>query len=364
MAQHTKPRFFQSARTVLAALGTLVLATVGIALFQPPATAHAATGGSSDFYVDQEFVFTPGGFTSNLNTGGDQFIQPFVPVSDLSLVQFGVIVNTYSSTTSEAPYEFSSLSIHELDSSGVPMSAPIAGGQGELFFLAGTPDAQHARAFAWFPDRPVLTAGVQYAALIDPTIAAEKGGGHASFPMALNGPAENKVMQATEGAWIGQGYTGHTYFEVTAALPLVEISPTAPTLTQSTECDVPGSVQIPTDVTGVDYASVTEGSTVTVTVTPQDGFIFSQDTVSSWEFSVEAKNCDSSVPPVDPVDPKPTPDPVKPTPAKPTAVSPAPKTLANTGSPINTGLVIGGVGILVAAGIGAMAWANHKKKSK
>ena len=264
------------------------------------ALAFGAVGGASPAHaaetivVDQSFDY-PGNAFMFLNTQGDRWAQPFIPTQDGSLAEVSVVVS------SSRPYEFASANLHEIPAGGDISAAPVTGGTAELTFAPFPGDESVAIATASFPDRPQLDAGTRYALVVDPRVAGAVPGewAPASFPMQFTDRAHMDyfVWQEKGMVWGYPNYTGQLYFTVRLALPdpIVEVTPEAPTLEPSTQCDVPGTVTLPVQ-TGVEYTSVAVDTTVTVTARALDGYAFTPDAQASWTFSVAAAAC-----PVDPI---------------------------------------------------------------
>ncbi|MDO5030783.1 MAG: LPXTG cell wall anchor domain-containing protein [Corynebacterium sp.] len=100
-----------------------------------------------------------------------------------------------------------------------------------------------------------------------------------------------------------------TVYGKSAAPALTEVTPAAPTVADSGQCDVPKTVTIP-QVDGVIYSRQDNGDTVVVTATPADGYVFPAGTQTRWEFNIAAEPC-GSTDPTDPTEPQ-NPDPENP----------------------------------------------------
>lgn len=192
----------------------------------------------------------------------------------------------------DTPHEFAAVSIHEVSEDDMVVDAPIAGGTGSVSFAAHAGGSEVVTATAAFGDRPPLTAGKRYAIVVDPTVTSETPPVGASFPMTFSSDFDYFISTQGAGGWDGSGVTGQLFFSVTLAMPApaVEILPLAPTLNPSTQCAVPGTVDLP-EQDGVSYSVSTVGEDATVTASPLDGFAFPAEAVASWVFSVAAEPC-------------------------------------------------------------------------
>lgn len=282
MGQFTRRTLASRAWSVIAAAFGLALVSGGLAV---PSSAHAA----ETIVVDDNFEYSGNGFVF-LNSQGQRWAQPFTPKQD------GVLASITIVTNSTSPHEFVSAQVHEMSSAGVIDPAPVVGGVGELTFAPHGTVPAAVNATASFPQRPELRVGTYYAVVIDPRVesATPSTWTSASFPIMFTGQDQSSyfVMQESAAGWGSANYTGQVYFSVRLALPEpdVIVSPDAPTLIASSQCNVPGTVTIPTQ-NGVEFTSTESGTDVTVTARALAGFVFPAGTQTTWEFSVAAQPC-------------------------------------------------------------------------
>ncbi len=197
-----------------------------------------------------------------------------------------------------------------------------------------------------------------------------------SFTVEENGVEKKYVFQGwnTQADGNGAVFTDNT--EVTENVTVYaqwaqEIpAPAVPVLETASQCGIESTVVIP-QVEHVTYEQNKVESTVTVTASANDGYVFVPDAVTTWTFEVGAQECPPPVEPEKPVKPEltPTPTPEEPTPPTPTTtpevntdsnpvdkptvkptVIPKHNKLANTG--VALGGLLGLTAIALLAGLG------------
>lgn len=278
------PRLTRSRRSL-----SIFAAGLGLALLSGAVVAPSAAQAAEDIVVDDHYDYQGFGMV-HLDTSGQRWAQPFVPTQDGALASVSVVVNN------EDPYEFRGAQVHEVSSTGIVESTPVEGGIGELSFSVHPADDTASEATASFPGRPSLTAGKVYALVIDPQveIGDPTSWPSATFPLDFIGPDRSDYFVSQEGGtgWASIGYTAQAFFTLRLAFPVpdVIVSPDAPTLVASSQCDVPGTVTIPTQ-NGVEFTRTDSGTDVTVTARALTGFAFPADVQTSWTFSVAAEAC-------------------------------------------------------------------------
>lgn len=131
--------------------------------------------------------------------------------------------------------------------------------------------------------------------------------------------------------------------------PPTEVTPVAPTLVPSDQCDVDSTFTIP-EVEGVEYQVFTLGKTVVVTAKPAEGYVFAEGTQTMWVFDLSpAEECEVPQSPEPPVQPQ-SPEPQSPEPQSPEVTKPPAGGLAQTGA--NGVWLLGGALALLAGGAG------------
>ena len=68
------------------------------------------------------------------------------------------------------------------------------------------------------------------------------------------------------------------------------VTPVAPELVPSEDCDTEATVTIP-DTEGITYNQTREGNTITVTATANDGYTLTEGATTTWTFDVTGKTC-------------------------------------------------------------------------
>lgn len=128
--------------------------------------------------------------------------------------------------------------------------------------------------------------------MIDPRVHGPEATTSAGFPMQFSSDADYFLTQDGANGWGSSGYTGHIFFTVRLALPLpyTIVTPIAPVFATSSQCDVPGTVDLPTQ-TGIEFDGVAHGTEVTVTATALSGYAFPIGAETSWTFETAAAPC-------------------------------------------------------------------------
>ena len=85
--------------------------------------------------------------------------------------------------------------------------------------------------------------------------------------------------------------------EPTGVVPSPVVTPVAPALVPSDECEVEATVSTP-QVAGVSYSQTREGNVVTVTATALEGYVIADGATTTWTFTIpEAEECEGPVEP-------------------------------------------------------------------
>ncbi|MBC9954960.1 hypothetical protein ICM05_09950 [Leucobacter sp. cx-42] len=279
-------------KMLFATLSAGLLATVGIF-----SASTAAVAASEEIVVDQEFVFD-GVKGASLGTSGSKFAQPFIPSSSGTLDSITLDVWTIGE------YEFGEVNIHTISADNVISEDPIPGGNGVTSFATWPNDPDVATATATFSMRPELSTGQRYVIIVDPRPTQNPSAYGASFPMVFSGNTDYALRVQSGDTWGPFWITGHIYFSIRFAVPIPdsEVIPEAPTVTPASDCGVRGSVNLPTQ-DGVKFVQVGDGDEVTVTATPEDGYMFPRDALATWTLDVRPTVCPPTIVAVSPSEP-------------------------------------------------------------
>lgn len=264
----------------------LAAAVLGSALLG--GTLPAAQAAPETIYVDQENV--PSGFTGQWKPATSSLIaQPFAPNSTGAAANISVTMSETDENT------VTSAALHAFPFDGEIDDAPLTGGTAVLSYSEPDPSGQLTLT-ATFPERPVLTAGVRYALVIDPYAPGEDA---ATFPHSLEnagGPtAPFFAWEKDYDIWKGHA-TGRLFFTlrmVEAPPAPQEVTPTEPSFVPG-ECGEPGRVSLPQQDGVLFTTQVNDAQVMTVTAAPAEGFVFPAGVVATWEYDLAPTSCTGS----------------------------------------------------------------------
>ncbi|GAB2566523.1 Ig-like domain-containing protein [Leucobacter ruminantium] len=168
------------------------------------------------------------------------------------------------------------------------------------------------------------------------------------YSQSRDGNIVTVTAAPAEGYVFAKEATAEWTFDVSAEACPPFANPVAPTLDESEECGVEGTVVIP-EVEGVVYSQSRDGNIVTVTAAPAEGYVFAKDATAEWTFDVSAEACPAPPAPAEPV-----------LDVKKGAVTGDP--LAATGA--SAPLLAGGIALLLLAAGAAAAAVRLKSRSK
>ena len=138
------------------------------------------------------------------------------------------------------------------------------------------------------PEAPVLVPAGQCG--VDGTVSIPEVEG-VEYTESREGTVVTVTAAPTEGFAFPEGATTSWTFDVAGeACPPDEVTPEAPVLVPAGQCGVDGTVSIP-DVEGVEYTESKEGTVVTVTAAPEEGFVFPEGVDTEWVFDITGEEC-------------------------------------------------------------------------
>ncbi|MFC4224510.1 hypothetical protein [Lysinibacter cavernae] len=275
-----------SSRRMGLRVGLITLATALAAVSISGSAASAETTYIDQRYVDESLavVWEP--------SADYQIGQPFIPESTGAVVDLTVWLSNVE------PHSFAGGAIYAFPIGGDVANEPIPGGVAQLS-ISDTPDPSVAgdrlAATLSFPDRPVVTEGERYLLMLQPELIDGKT---ASFTMSLvfSGVGNLGTMTKESGVWAGYA-TSRLWLQLRMAEPVVNVvvTPPAPVFVPSTACGIPATVALPS-AEGATYTQSEDGTAVTVTAVPADGYEFPADAVTSWAYDVAPDPCPTPSP--------------------------------------------------------------------